>query len=62
MEKVIRLNKDEAELLYWQLWARKTHFEKDMSFWAKERDVKQVQRCSSAINKIEALLNKIANA
>jgi hypothetical protein len=59
--KSIDFSKDELDLMYWQLTARKQQFEEDMMFWAEKKDVNEVKRCSNAISKIESLIAKIIN-
>lgn len=62
MEKSIKLNKEELDLLYTQLSARKQYFEEDMLFWAEKKDVKEVERCSKAITRIQDLMTKLLNS
>ncbi|UNH58472.1 hypothetical protein OEJ84_22860 (plasmid) [Bacillus subtilis] len=59
--KTLTLTKEESDLLYYQLLARKEYFEEDMVFWAKRKDVKEVERCSKVIDHINDLLVKILN-
>ena len=60
-DKKFTFTKDEIDLLYYQLLARKEFFEEDMMHWASKKDVKEVQRCAKAIERIESMNRKLLN-
>ena len=62
MDKTITLTKEERDIIYFQLSARKDYFEEDMMNWAKKGDTSEVKRCFNAMQKIEDVMNKIINS
>jgi hypothetical protein len=59
VDKQIKLTQEENAFLYYQLLARKNHFEEDMLEWATKKDVTEVQRCAKAVDQIEKLMLRL---
>jgi hypothetical protein len=49
----------ERDFIHAQMCARKDYFKKDMLFWAKEEDTKEVLRCANAISFIDEINRKL---
>jgi hypothetical protein len=61
-EKTIKLTQDEWEFAYYQLCARRDYFEAEMMEFAQRKDVKEVQRCANAIEKINRITKKFLDS
>lgn len=62
MDKTITLTKEERDIIYFQLSARKEYFEEEMMKWAEKREMQEVKRCINAVEKIGGIMYKILNS
>lgn len=60
--RVVELTKEEIDLAYYQLLARKDYFEEQMVEHAQSRDLKEVKRCYNAVESLQSLMNKLLNS
>lgn len=52
--------KEERNLIYSQMMARKYQFEEDMAYWSQRKDGKdEVARCMKAIHSIDEIMKKL---
>jgi hypothetical protein len=61
-EKTIKLTTEEWEFVYYQLCARRNCFEEEMMEFAQRKDVREVQRCADAIEKINKIIKKLLDS
>jgi hypothetical protein len=60
-KQTIEFERNECELIYWQLSARKEDFEEFMVDAVKDKDNKRVIECAKTIECIKTILGKILN-
>jgi hypothetical protein len=55
----IKLSKEDRNLIYFQLMARKKWFEEDMLQASNNKDIDRVLECSKVIEMIQTITNKM---